>query len=143
MIHERGSRVGTGRNRSHNEEGEKQLHGKARPPDCAAIFPIGSLREGARPPHALCVEIEPLQHCPFLYCLEKTVWKRRPVTFPPCKLSSFHNLLRIMVLLPPLRPALICLHSAFQFLIRLQVIQTDHLIAARRWTFLFCKSIKT
>jgi hypothetical protein len=41
-----------------------------------------------------------------------------------------------------LRPALVRFHSALQFLIRLQVIQTDHLIAARCWTFLFCKSIR-
>jgi hypothetical protein len=57
------------------------------------------------------------------------------------KTSSFHYLFRIVLLLPPLRPALVRFHSAFQLLIRLQIIQTDHLIAAGHWAFLLRKSI--
>jgi len=46
-----------------------------------------------------------------------------------------------MLLLPPPRPALVRFHSTFQLLIRLQVIQTDHLITTRRGAFLLRKSI--
>jgi hypothetical protein len=47
-----------------------------------------------------------------------------------------------MVFLPPLRPALVCLHSSFQLFIRLEVIETDHLIATGRWAFLLREPIR-
>jgi hypothetical protein len=97
------------------------------------------LREEARPPHALSGRNRTTTALPISALSEKENLSRSLSS----KLSSFHNLLRIMFLLPSLRPALVRFHSAFQFLIRLQVIQTDHLIAARRWTLLFCKSIGT
>lgn len=47
-----------------------------------------------------------------------------------------------MLLLPPLRPALVRFHSTFQLLIQLQIIQTDHLIATGHWAFLLRISIR-
>lgn len=52
------------------------------------------------------------------------------------KLSSFHYLLYIVLLLPPLRTALTRFHSTCHILVRLQIIQTDHLVATRHGTLL-------
>lgn len=47
-----------------------------------------------------------------------------------------------MLFFSPLRTALGRLHSTFQLLVRLQVIQTDHLIATGHGAFLLRKSIR-
>ncbi len=134
------------RNRGHNEERERETTSRQAPASqghtstAVAYFkkryPSRKSKASAR---SQCRNRNGITTALPTFC---TVRQGKKTSHVP-SLNSFHNLLRIVFLLPSLRPALVRFHSAFQLLIRLQVIQTDHLIAARRWTSLFCKSIST
>ena len=107
---------------------------QAQQPSCT------KLKSALRLPHALSAAEDGAQGTARSALHEKE--GRNVPTIQTQRLSSFYDLLYVLVFLSSLRSALGRLYSAFQLFVRLKVVQTDHLITARCWTFLLREPVR-